>query len=222
MKDTVFYHNKDSLLVACKYWTHKEKASGQQKVVHMLSICHQLSMGLENNQDNVKKPICIKSYNTHMGGVDRVDQQLQSMQILRKTYKWYQQLALRLLSEAVLNVHKVFVIHHQEKSMTFLKFMHETILHLLATSPKLNKTLVLDDNIHQLNGKHFPVTRQPAGDTKDKRPSKICRVCYAQNIKTKKGQPVKTVHICKTCPPEPGLHNDDCFEIYDTVLHFSQ
>ena len=30
-------------------------------------------MELGNNQDNVKKPIYIKSYNTHMGGVDCVD-----------------------------------------------------------------------------------------------------------------------------------------------------
>ena len=149
-----------------------------------------------------------------MGELDCVDQQLQSMQIIRKTYKWYWKLALRLLSQAILNTHKVFVNHHQQKSMTLLKFMHDTISQLLATSPKLNKTLVLDDNIHWLTERHFPSTRQFAEGAKDKGPSKICRVCYAKNIKTKKVQPVKIAHICKPCPSETGLHIDDCFEIY--------
>ena len=93
---------------------------------------------------------------------------------------------------------------------------------LLATSPKLNQTLVPDETIQQLTRRHFPITRQPAEGTKDLRPSNICRVRYARNIKTKKGQLVKTVHICKTCPPELGLHTDDGFEIYHTVLDFSQ
>ena len=48
------------LQVACKYRAHKDKASGHQKVVYMLSACHQPSMELGNNQDNVKEPICIE------------------------------------------------------------------------------------------------------------------------------------------------------------------
>ena len=68
-----------------KYWAHKGKASGLQKVLYMLSTCHQLSVELGNNQNNVKKLICIKSYNTLMGAVNHVDHQLQSMQILWKT-----------------------------------------------------------------------------------------------------------------------------------------
>ena len=85
MQRSVFYHNKDSLQVACKYWAHKGKASGLQKVLYMLSTCHQLSVELGNNQNNVKKLICIKSYNTPMGAVNHVDHLLQSMQIPWKT-----------------------------------------------------------------------------------------------------------------------------------------
>ena len=55
------------------------------KVLYMLSTCHQLSVELGNNQNNVKKLIWIKSYNTLMGAVNHVDHQLQSMQILWKT-----------------------------------------------------------------------------------------------------------------------------------------
>ena len=94
---------------------------------------------------------------------------------------------------------------------------------LLGTSPKLNKKkMVPDDTIHQLTGRYFPATKQSAEGTKDKRALKICRVCYAQNIKTKKGQPVKIVCICKPCPSEPGLHIDHCPEIYHAILDFSQ
>ena len=37
----------------------------------------------------VQKPACILSYNTEMGGVDMVDQQLHSLTVMRKSYKWY-------------------------------------------------------------------------------------------------------------------------------------
>ena len=40
----------------------------------------------------VRKPEAIVYYNTNMGGVDRMDQQLHDTQVLRKTYKWYQQI----------------------------------------------------------------------------------------------------------------------------------
>ena len=48
-----------------------------------------------------------------MGELDCVDQQLQSMQTLRKTYKWYSKIALRLFSQDILNTCKVFVNYHQ-------------------------------------------------------------------------------------------------------------
>ena len=40
----------------------------------------------------VKKPKAIVHYNTNMGGIDRMDQQLHGIQVLRKTYKWYQEM----------------------------------------------------------------------------------------------------------------------------------
>lgn len=220
--DGAFYFNNNSPQVACKYRANKDKASGQQKVVYMLSTCHQPSMEIVPNcQDLVYKPACIKAYNSHMGGVDRVDQQLQSLKTLRKTYKWYRKLALRLLSQGILNAHKVYCNYNHRNNVTFLKFMHDTIILLLSSSPKLNKSLVPDDVIHRLTGRHFPAVQKPTEGAKDKHPTKICRVCYARKIRTKKGDPVKTVHICKSCPSQPGLHIENCFEIYHTVLDFA-
>jgi len=40
----VFYVNRDVPMIACKYRTSKDKASGQQKVVFMLTTSHQAEM----------------------------------------------------------------------------------------------------------------------------------------------------------------------------------
>ena len=50
---------------------------------------------------NIQKASCIIDYNYNMGGVDMVDQQLDSIEILRKSYKWYKKLFLRLLMQCV-------------------------------------------------------------------------------------------------------------------------
>ena len=42
----------------------------------------------------VRKPEASVYFNTNMGGVDRMDQQLHSIQVLRKTYKWYKKIFL--------------------------------------------------------------------------------------------------------------------------------
>ena len=39
--DAVFYPSTDDPMIACKYWSAKDKASGQQKVVYMFLTCHQ-------------------------------------------------------------------------------------------------------------------------------------------------------------------------------------
>ena len=60
--DAVFYVNKDTLMVACKYHATKDKAGGQQKVVYMLSMCDQPSMVDVANRrhGNSVKPIAVK------------------------------------------------------------------------------------------------------------------------------------------------------------------
>ena len=45
----------------------------------------------------IQKPTSIIDYNHNMGGVDLVDQQLDSLDVLRKSYKWYKKLFLMLV-----------------------------------------------------------------------------------------------------------------------------
>ena len=77
-------------------------------------------------------------------------------------------------------------------------------------------------NIHKVDRTSLPCDKKTAPGAKDQRPTKQCRVCSARHIKTIKGKPTKTIYICKTCPSQPGLHINKCFEIYHTELDIAQ
>lgn len=219
-----FYRaNHDDRIIACKYRSIKDKAGNTPKVVFMLSTCHKSAM-IEVNKDrdgnSVFKPVIVKSYNTHMGGVDRVDQQLHNIQSLRKSYKWYKKLALRLVMQVTLNAYKIFQSHTGNTDKTYQQFLHDTIVLVLSLTPDIPPVLDNHDTIERLSGRHFPSVKEQEGATP--RPHKKCRVCRARGIKTPKGQPVKTVYICNFCPSKPGLHPDTCFQAYHTLLDYSK
>ena len=98
----VFYKCKETEMVAVKYRAIKDKSNKKPKIVYMLTTCHQPTMlevdAYHPEGHAVFKPEAIKAYNHHMGGVDMVDQQLHNLRTLRKTYKWYRKLAIRLIS----------------------------------------------------------------------------------------------------------------------------
>ena len=140
-----FFLCENPKMVACKYHAPKDKASGKQKVVYMLSTCHQPDMtDVTIGGQLGRKPICVKYYNHHMGGVDKVDQQLHFQHTLRKSYKWYHKLALWLISQVILNAHKVY-LPHTGSNIVFLDFMRNTIASLLASTPKI---IIPDVQIH--------------------------------------------------------------------------
>ena len=58
-----------------------------------------------------------------MGGVDCVDQQLHAVQALRKSYKQYKKLLFRLILQAALNAHKIFIEatpNEKDKKLSFV------------------------------------------------------------------------------------------------------
>ena len=121
--------------------------------------------------------------------------------------------------QAVSNAHKVLVKTRGLKDITFLKFMHDTIVLTLQLSPKWNKRNIQpDDTLSRLTGRHFPgIKKTDKVGLKNPRPTKTCRVCYSRGVCTDKGKPI---HICETCPSQPGLHIDNCFQVYDTVINY--
>ena len=193
----------------------------------MLSTCHNPAMvetGKSNHEGNqVMKPTMVSSYNTHMGGVDRIDQQHHSIQSLRKSNKWYKKLALRLVMQVMLNAHKVYQIHTGNDNMMYLQFLHGTIVLLLAVTSDIPIQVVGNyDTLQRLSERHFPSVRQQAQGTTSARPHKKCCVCTARGIKTAEDEPVKTVYICNYCPSKPGLDPDKCFEAYHSMLDYSK
>ena len=71
---------------------NKDKALNQQKVVYVLSTWHSTNIVYTGKSDKdgnrVMNQATVRSHNQHMRGVDRVDQQLHVIHILRKHYKW--------------------------------------------------------------------------------------------------------------------------------------
>ena len=223
-----FYKRVDGHpMVACKYRAMKDKANKQAKVVYMLSTTHQPVMEptgkLSTDGNNIMKPQSIRSYNSQMGGVDRVDQQLHSINVLRKSYKWYRKLALRLIMQVFLNSHKIYQLHTGNMELTFLDFVIDGVTQLIASKPIFDRPgLIVNDDVSRLTGRHFAKVKVAKQGAKDKKPSKMCRVCSARGIRTEKGKYMKTVYVCPSCPSEPGLHPGECFEAYHTMLDFSE
>ena len=60
-----------------------------------------------------------------MGGVDMVDQQLHSLTVMRKSYKWYKKVFVRMMMMCVLSAHKLS--QTQGENNDFLQFMHDVI-----------------------------------------------------------------------------------------------
>ena len=117
------------------------------KIVHMLSTCHQPTtegIGKRNEGVEVMKPTTVKVYNHGMGGVDNVDQQLHNLRTVRKTYKWYKKLAVRLISQATLNSHKVYQRETGNYKMDILKHLHVIAL-LVTQAPCLENNVPINE-----------------------------------------------------------------------------
>ena len=76
-----------------KYRAKWDSARGQPKVVYVLSMSHGAAIKNTNRVDTDRNVIhnatSIIDYNHNMSDVDLVDQQLDTLDVLRKSYKWY-------------------------------------------------------------------------------------------------------------------------------------
>ena len=84
----------------------------------------------------IQKPDAIIYYNKNMGGVDKIDQQLDSINIIRKSFQWYHKVFFRLFSVAMLSSHKIY----KEKGgkYDFLQFVHDIVLGLGRKFPTID------------------------------------------------------------------------------------
>ena len=85
--EAAFYWH-DSI-IAVNYRAKRDSVRGQPKLVYVLGTSHGTTMKNTNRVDTagnaMKKPTSIIDYNHNMGGVDLVDQQLDSLNALKKS-----------------------------------------------------------------------------------------------------------------------------------------
>ena len=134
-----------------------------------------------------------------------MDQQLDSLLVIRKSYKWYKKVFFRALLQCMLSAHKLMQLTGTKQD--FLKFVHDSVTQLLTFAPGLNHSASGLDSVARLTGRnHFPSKRGYQGTGSDRTSkSKKCRVCSARGRRTLKGGAIETTWVCKTCPSVPGL-----------------
>ena len=160
-----------------------------------------------------------------MGRVDIMDQQLDAIDVLRKSKKWYKKLLLRLVMQCSLSAHKLYKL--QGGKNDFLYFLLDLCTHLLINAPRLERPMkgtAVNSRTRLTGRNHWPAKRETPAEWKDaKSRVKKCRVCTDRGKKTKGGKEIKMTWICKGYPGEPGLCVDKgCFELYHTKFDFSQ
>ena len=195
----VFKHHENVLAV--KYRTAKNKSGG--KVVHLLSMKHNVAMKNTSKTDHdgniVQKPDAIIYYNKNMGGVDKIDQQLDAINIIRKSFQWLYKVFFRLFSVAMLSNHKIY----KEKGgrYDFLQFVHDIVLGLVENSPHFTGVAGKNDNHIRLTGRHFPLQSLYQGEAKKRKHNpKMCRVCYARGKKNLSWSHIRSTQYCEECP----------------------
>ena len=149
--------------------------------------------------NDVIKPLAVRLYNLFMGGVDRVDQQLHGIHALRKTYKWYKKLAVRLIMQAALNAHKVFQYTTGKVEVDFLKYLHDVIALLVTITPRMIHDIPLDGTVQRLTGRHFPEQKKHNAGDSGKRPAKsvmsATHVVFEQRKMVKSRQFIFVPHV---------------------------
>ena len=155
-----------------KYRTKEDRSNGKPKDVYVLSTAHAPTMGHTNKGGKdgniITKPTCIISYNQNMGGVDMMDQQLYAIDFLRKSYKWYKKLFLRLVMQFSLSAHKLYKLQGDKDD--FLFFLFDVCTHLLIKAPRLERPMkrTAVDSIARLTGRnHWPAKRETPAEWKD-------------------------------------------------------
>ena len=93
----------------------------------------------DKEESIITKPTCIISYNHNMGGVDMMDQQLDAIDVLRKSYKWYKTLFLWLVRSAVYQ--HTNNTSYKVVKMTFCTFLLVACTHLLIIAPKFKRQM---------------------------------------------------------------------------------
>jgi len=187
-----------------------------------------------------KKPKCLIDYNTHMHGVDTVDQYLAYYPFICKTVKWPKKVFFYLLQCCLFNSDVTFSKNNPNSCKSFLDFMSditENLTHISdAVSSLSSSSSSSSSSCDESQGssrtpaptptkcalKNYPPGRL---DVKVKNhklvhippaknyktPTRKCRVCVRKN-KT------ETRFLCAQCGVP--LHPEGCYKQYHMLKHY--
>ena len=182
--DAAFHQHED--MVVAKHRAKKDRPNGKPKEVYILSTAHAPTNKRDKDGNIITKPIYIISYNHNIGGVVMMDQQLDVIDDLRKSYKWYKKHFLWLVMQCSLSVHKLYRL--QGGNDDFLHFLLDVCTHLLINAPRIERPMkrTTVHNVARLTGRnHWPDKTETPTEWKDaKSRVKKCRVHTARGKKT--------------------------------------
>ncbi|CAK9820042.1 PiggyBac transposable element-derived protein 4 [Anthophora quadrimaculata] len=168
-------------------------------------------------QENVIKPSCVIEYNRGMGGVDRQDQFLASFPLMRKSIKGYKKMFFYMFDIAVYNAYVLYskLPNRTKQSMVNfrLNIAEDMLYNLSLPDYPARGRPSQSECPTRLQAKHWAHFPEHISSTEKKKlPTKRCRVCAKNNIRS------ETTWQCKKCLVP--LHVPKCFEIFHTVQNY--
>lgn len=212
--EMVSYRTNDLLALA---W----QAEKRNKPVYMLSTESSAKWETIRPQNAynppTQKPSAVHLYNHNMNGVDRADQLAVYYSFERKTRKWWRKVFFWMMESTIVNSFIIYkeVVADPSSHLSYRRRVIEILATRCITSapprPRAGRPCKrprLEDTPERLNQHlHVMGKREQLRD---------CTVCSIQVV----GARHRTVYYCKTCPDNPTLHPDTCFERYHTRLHY--
>ena len=130
----------------------------------------------------ITQPMIVRSYNCHMGGVDRLDQNISCYRISLRKKKWWFSLFTWLLDATVVNSYYVFKRNHSD--ISFLDFRREIVLFYLQGCKPISLRPSLSRNRSEIVTR---VTQDVRFDKKDhliavSNHQRKCQICSARPV----------------------------------------
>ncbi|KAM9409505.1 piggyBac transposable element-derived protein 4-like [Pholidichthys leucotaenia] len=209
--DPVFMrHNK---LLACAW--HDTKRVTMLSSIHANSCVRKriCTKGSATCFRDINKPVCVDSYNTYMGGVDRADQRMKTYLFPHRAKKWYSHIFNALMSICVVNSHILYTKCTAGPHKPLKLFIQELIRGLLEGHKRSEGKRAGRPSQQALETPQRLTERHFMAKSTGSRPD--CVVCSDRS----RPQGRRQTHFrCAQCGV--GLCAVPCFECYHTLKNF--
>lgn len=200
--------------LACKFVDTKRSGV---KTVHVLDTTgiagciNEVRTVRGGDEQRIRKPVSIATYNRNMGGADRMDSAANPYAANRKTVRWFQKLAFHL---ALLMARNSWIMYSRAGGRRKLRHFLREVINVLVvqTGDSRRRPAVA-------RGQRGAAAVGPGGDAahsptkvekQDGRPRsrRRCRICSARGVRQ------RTIFECRLCDGAPPLCLGECFRVW--------